>query len=184
MFERMKRKVRELQQSMVEQDVDVVLVMDPDSVYYFTGIHDYLGMDFGRPTIAIIPQEGDIRVVIPSLEQNMGRAMTWVADLLPWTDGIGDEWRGYLKDALRGKKSVGLEVDKTHAVLHNFLKEQFPVISGALTRAAFISGDVGSATFCTSMGMGLIHDVKPVKELIEGMVKEAEETIDSIKAMF
>lgn len=126
MFERMKRKVRELQQSMVEQDVDVVLVMDPDSVYYFTGIHDYLGMDFGRPTIAIIPQEGDIRVVIPSLEQNMGRAMTWVADLLPWTDGIGDEWRGYLKDALRGKKSVGLEVDKTHAVLHNFLKEQFP----------------------------------------------------------
>ena len=34
------------------------------------------------------------------------------------------------------------------------------------------------------MGMGLIHDVKPVKELIEGMVKEAEETIDSIKAMF
>ena len=126
MFERMKRKVKELQQSMVEQDVDVVLVMDPDSVYYFTGIHDYLGMDFGRPTIAIIPQEGDIRVVIPSLEQNMGRAMTWVADLLPWTDGIGDEWRGYLKDALRGKKSVGLEVDKTHAVLHNFLKEQFP----------------------------------------------------------
>ena len=126
MFERMKRKVRELQQSMVEQDVDVVLVMDPDSVYYFTGIHDYLGMDFGRPTIAIIPQEGDIRVVIPSLEQNMGRAMTWVADLLPWTDGIGDEWRGYLKDALRGKKSVGLEADKTHAVLHNFLKEQFP----------------------------------------------------------
>ena len=64
------------------------------------------------------------------------------------------------------------------------LKEQFPVISGSLTRAAFISGDVGSATFCTSMGMGLIHDVKPVKELIEGMVKEAEETIDSIKAMF
>ena len=61
------------------------------------------------------------------------------------------------------------------------LKEQFPVISGSLTRAAFISGDVGSATFCTSMGMGLIHDVKPVKEIIDGMVKEAYETLSAMK---
>lgn len=126
MVERMKRKVAELQQSMAEQDIDVVLVMDTDSVYYFTGIHDYLGMDFGRPTVAIIPQEGKISVVVPSLEQNMARAMTWVEDLLPWTDGIGDEWRGYIKTALAGKKSVGLEVNKTHPVLRNFLTEQFP----------------------------------------------------------
>lgn len=75
----------------------------------------------------------------------------------------------------------GLAMGKSAA---DILKEQFPVISGNLTRLAFKSGDVGSATFCTSMGMGLIHDVKPVKELLDGMVKEAEETIDSIKAMF
>ena len=64
------------------------------------------------------------------------------------------------------------------------LKEQFPVISGSLTRAAFISGDVGSATFCTSMGMGLIHDVKPVKEIIDDMVKECEETLAAVKASY
>ena len=64
------------------------------------------------------------------------------------------------------------------------LKEQFPVISGNMTRLAFISGDVGSATFCTSMGMGLIHDVKPVKAVIDDMVKEAEETLDEVKACF
>ena len=40
------------------------------------------------------------------------------------------------------------------------LKEQMPVISGQKTKAAFINGDVGSATFCTGMGMGLIHDPK------------------------
>lgn len=124
MFTRMQNKVKDLQQKMGEQGVDVTLVMDPDSVYYFTGIHDYLGMDFGRPTIAIIPQDGEVEVIIPSLEQNMGRAMTWVDKLLPWTDGIGDEWRGYVKDALHGKKTVGLEVKKTHPVLGNFIAEQ------------------------------------------------------------
>ena len=106
------------------------------------------------------------------------------------------------KDTILAQRAIGsmMRITKNNAAMlaneiedrglaagypaERILKEQFPVISGALTRAAFISGDVGSATFCTSMGMGLIHDVKPVKELIEGMVKEAEETIDSIKAMF
>ena len=120
----MQNKVKELQQKMGEQGVDVTFAMDPDSVYYFTGIHDYLGMDFGRPTIAIIPQSGEISVVVPSLEQNMAREMTWVGKLLPWTDGIGDEWRGYIKEALKGKKTIGLEVNKTHAVLANFIADQ------------------------------------------------------------
>ncbi len=129
MFNRMKQKVKELQQKMGEQGVEITLVMDRDSVYYFTGIHDYLGMDFGRPTIAVIPQQGDISVIIPSLEQDMGRAMTWVDELLPWTDGVGgDEWRGYVKEAMRGKKTVGIEVNRTDPVLSNFLADQFPEV--------------------------------------------------------
>jgi len=126
LFNRMKEKVKDLQKKMGEQGVDLTLVMDRDSVYYFTGIHDYLGMDFGRPTIAVIPQEGEISVVIPSLEQDMARAMTWVDELLPWTDGVGDEWRGYIKEAMRDKKTVGLEVNRTDPVLSNFIADQFP----------------------------------------------------------
>ena len=34
------------------------------------------------------------------------------------------------------------------------------------------------------MGMGLVHDVVPVKVLLDRMVKEAEETIDNLKAAF
>ena len=34
------------------------------------------------------------------------------------------------------------------------------------------------------MGMGLVHDVVPVKVLLDRMVKEAEETIDGVKALF
>ncbi len=129
MFNRMKAKVAELQGKMAEQNVDVTLVMDPDSVYYFTGIHDYLGMDFGRPTIAVIPQSGEVSVIIPSLEINMGREMTWVNNLLPWTDGIGEEWRGFVRDALKGKRTVGIELNKTHPVLGNFIKDQCAQVS-------------------------------------------------------
>ena len=66
----------------------------------------------------------------------------------------------------------------------DILKEQMPVITGQKTRKSFIDGNVDSAIFCTGMGMGLIHDVVPVKTLLDRMVKEAEETIDGMKAAF
>lgn len=64
------------------------------------------------------------------------------------------------------------------------LKEQMPVITGQKTRLAFLDGNVDSAIFCAGMGMGLVHDVVPVKVLLDRMVKEAEETIDSLKRAF
>ena len=66
----------------------------------------------------------------------------------------------------------------------DILKEQMPVITGQKTRVAFQDGNVDSAIFCAGMCMGLVHDVVPVKVLLDRMVKEAEETINSIKASF
>lgn len=59
-----------------------------------------------------------------------------------------------------------------------------PVITGQKTRKSFIDGNVDSAIFCAGMDMGLINDVVPVKVLLDRMVKEAEDDIDAIKAMF
>ena len=64
------------------------------------------------------------------------------------------------------------------------LKLQWPFIMGDVTRKSFKNGNVDSAIFCGGMDMGLIHDVVPVKVLIDRMVKEAEEDIDAVKAMF
>ena len=66
----------------------------------------------------------------------------------------------------------------------DILKEQMPVITGQKTRKSFIDGNVDSAIFCAGMGMGLVHDVVPVKTLIDRMVKEAEQTLDELKAAF
>lgn len=106
------------------------------------------------------------------------------------------------KDTVLAQKTIGsmMRITKNNAALlaneiearglangydtARILKEQMPVISGQKTKAAFKNGDVGSATFCTGIAMGLIHDVVPVQELLDRMVKEAEETISSISAMF
>ena len=39
---------------LAEADVDVALITEDDSVYYFTGFYDYLHMEFGRPTILAV----------------------------------------------------------------------------------------------------------------------------------
>ena len=106
------------------------------------------------------------------------------------------------KDTVLAQKTIGsmMRITKNNAALlaneiearglangydtARILKEQMPVISGQKTKAAFINGDVGSATFCTGMVMGLIHDVVPVRELLDRMVSEAEDTIRAIAAMF
>ena len=73
--------------------------------------------------------------------------------------------------------SAGLPVEEQ-------VKQLIPVISGDKTAAGFKSGNIDSAIFCAGMGMGLVHDVVPVKVLLDRMVKEAEETIDGVKALF
>ena len=85
----MREKTKELQKTMTNQGIDLALLMDSDSVFYYTGVHDYLGMDFGRPTIFIVPKDGECSLITPSLERNMVREMTWVEKILPWTDGKG-----------------------------------------------------------------------------------------------
>ena len=106
------------------------------------------------------------------------------------------------KDTVLAQKTIGsmMRITKNNAALlaneiearglangydtTRILKEQMPVISGQKTKAAFQNGDVGSATFCTGMVMGLINDVVPVKELLDRMVAEAEATVKEMVSMF
>lgn len=122
----MEVRTKEFQRILNEQGLDIAILMDDDSIFYFTGAHDYLGMEFGRPTILIIPKEGDSNLITPSLEVNMVREMTWIENILPWTDCEDDEWRKHIKNAIGNKSiSIGLDINKTHPIIMNYLKEQY-----------------------------------------------------------
>ena len=58
----MKNKIFEkrmniLKSKLAFNNIDLAIIADEDSIYYFTGYYDYLHMDFGRPTILLIYKE-------------------------------------------------------------------------------------------------------------------------------
>jgi Xaa-Pro aminopeptidase len=90
--------VLDLQERMTEENLDVLLLTDPDTVCYVSGFWGYLGMEFGRPTMVIVPRSGSCTLITPSLEAEMARAMVWFDDIREWTDGVGGEWITHLRD--------------------------------------------------------------------------------------
>ncbi len=74
-----------------EADFDIALITDEDNIYYLTGYYYYLHMDFGRPTILIVPRDSRTVLVTPSMEMDMAEATAHVDRVAAWIDGLGDE---------------------------------------------------------------------------------------------
>lgn len=62
------------------------------------------------------------------------------------------------------------------------LEELMTVIAGRLTREYYKTGDVDKCMFTVGQCMGLINEVKSVKEIIEGIMEEASLVMDSVRA--
>ena len=73
---------------LTEADVDVALITDDDSVYYFTGFYDYQYMEFGRPTILAVSRDGGSLLITPSIEMDMAEAAAVVDQVEVWNDGM------------------------------------------------------------------------------------------------
>ncbi len=96
---------------MADSGIDVALITDDDNIYYLTGYYDYLHMEFGRPTLLVVPRDGDSLLITPVIDLAMAEAAAQVDRIAPWNDGAGDEWRAELPAALRGAVTVGIEPD-------------------------------------------------------------------------
>jgi len=118
-------RINELQSHMADQGIDAFVINDADSIYFFAHVWGYLGMEFGRATIVVVPREGAPSVITPAMEAEMVRTMTWVSDVREWSDGVEREWVGPLDDILKkqGAKSVAVEYDKTHPRVLDALAE-------------------------------------------------------------
>jgi Xaa-Pro dipeptidase len=121
------KRVLEFQRRIADEKIDMALIHDADSIFYLTEFWGYLGMEFGRPTILIVPQSGSPTLVTPGMEAEMAASMTWVEDIREWTDGIGGEWQTQLDDSIRRLKSenVGVEPIKTHPIVSEYIETKF-----------------------------------------------------------
>lgn len=108
MFE---KRMAILRDRLGEAGDDVALITDDDNVYYLTGYYDYLHMEFGRPTILVVPRDGESLLITPTIDVVMAEASAHVDRIAAWNDGAGNEWREEMPAAVRSAARVAIEPD-------------------------------------------------------------------------
>ena len=123
------KHTQSFQEALNKQNIELSVIFDPSAIYYFTGAHSFLGMDFGRPTVLIIPRSGSCSIITPLCEGPMLSEMVWVDDLILWLDGEDGEWRTPLEKILKDYKNdnVGVDYDAMPRIVFDFIaKDRSP----------------------------------------------------------
>lgn len=125
------KRTLELQSRMKDSGLDLFLATHPDSIYYLSGYWGDLGVEFGRPSILAVPRTGNLTLITAEMETEMARAMTWVADVRGYADGIGGEWRDPLGDVLEPFKRavVATERYQMPAMVSEYLRDELEPLS-------------------------------------------------------
>ena len=106
---------------MSKKGLDVALITDDDNVYYLTGYYDYLHMEFGRPTILIVPRDGPSLLITPTIDLNTAQSAARVDKIAAWNDGMGAEWRAEIPAAVKGATLIGIEPDHIPALVRRYV---------------------------------------------------------------
>lgn len=135
------QRLAKLHARMAAARIDVALIADPDSLYYFCGLFNCLHMEFGRPTVLVVRRDAACVLVTPQIEFDMAKAMTGIEAIHPWQDGVSSEWRGPLLAALGspGALTIGIEGPSLPPVIRQALEEGRP-----LARIVDLSGDLAA----------------------------------------
>ena len=118
-------RTEELQRRMTDEGIDLVLLTNVDSIYYYTAYWGDLGLEFGRPTLVAVAAGGEVALITAASESLMARDMTWVEDIETYSDGVGKEWRDPLDKVLGSRATrIALAVESTDipAVISDHLR--------------------------------------------------------------
>ena len=116
-----KKNLLKLKQKMKENNIDLAVITDDDSLYYFTGYFNFLHMDFFRPTILLVPKDDDSTLITPLLDVLLVEKDCPVENIVTWNDGIGEEWREVIPKFIKENKKIACEKYKINATVSNYL---------------------------------------------------------------
>jgi Xaa-Pro aminopeptidase len=121
-----KSRTAALQSQMQAHNIPFGLFTDESSIAYLAGFWGYLGIEFGRPTMLVMPAVGSPTVITPLMESEMVEAMTWVEDIRVWEDFGSKSWQAALAKALGPRpESIWLELPTVPAIVRNYLDQDF-----------------------------------------------------------
>lgn len=117
------KRREKLIEHMIRQDYPLLLLTDPSSIYYYSGYHGALGIDWGRPELFVLMQDGISYLITPAMEEEMANKQTDVTKVIPWIDGLDNEWRRPLKELLNKVKDekIGVDILKIPRIVWNFV---------------------------------------------------------------
>ena len=118
-----KKNLLKLREKMKENNIDLAVITDDDSLYYFTGYHDFLHMEFFRPTILLVPKNDESILVTPLLDVLLVPKDSPVDNVKTWNDGIGNEWREFLPNIIKNNKNIACEKYKINATVSIYLSD-------------------------------------------------------------
>ena len=72
------KRTEELQRRMADEGIELILLTNVDSIYYYTAYWGDLGLEFGRPTMVAISAGGEVTLITAASESLMARAMPQV----------------------------------------------------------------------------------------------------------
>jgi Xaa-Pro dipeptidase len=111
----MSDRYERVQQTTVEEGLDCLLLTSPSSIAYVSGFH---AKPYERLIAALVPAEGHVRLVVPSLEEEAARAASGSeTQLYVWRDEEGPTAALAAALELRGFR-VGIE--KGHLTVQHF----------------------------------------------------------------
>ena len=115
-----------LQARMKEQGISHAVFTSESSIAYLAGFWGYLGIEFGRPTILVVPAQEAPIVITPLMESEMVSEMTWVEDVRTWEDAGQRSWGRALSEALPDDPSeIWIELADIPAIVRNYLDERY-----------------------------------------------------------
>ena len=126
-----KKNLDNLRKSLQKNNIDIAIITDDDSLYYFTGYFDYLHMSFGRPTLLLVPKDSDSVLITPLIDVHLVSKNCPVDKIITWNDGVGDEWRQHLPKYIKKNLNIGIEKFKISTLVLNYIS--------SLTEERFLS---------------------------------------------
>ena len=126
-----KKNLENLKTSLQKNNIDIAIITDDDSLYYFTGYFDYLHMSFGRPTLLLVPKDSDSVLITPLIDVHLVSKNCPVDNIITWNDGVGHEWRECLPKYIKKNLNIGIEKFKISTLVLNYIS--------SLTEEKFLS---------------------------------------------
>ena len=164
-----KNNLLKLREKMKENNIDLAVITDDDNLYYFTGYHDFLHMDFNRPTILLVPKDDESTLITPLLDVLLVPEDTPADNIVTWNDGIGNEWREFLPKLIKQNKNIACEKYKINATVSTYLSDLMngkpmenitPIISNI--RMIKTDEELRIARHAGEVGMAMMEGAKKV----------------------